>query len=111
MVAERSARLTAVAIAATVPGHDWVLATDEAAGELIAVACGKQLEVAWRVPVSGYPVSVAVSADGRRAVVASLWSRRLTPSPGSPQPLPMDWQWPPWLIRRRSLPKCIAWDL
>ena len=68
-------RLSALA---TVPGHDWVLATDEAAGELIAVACGKQLEVAWRVPVSGCPVAVAVSADGRRAVVASLWSRRLT---------------------------------
>ncbi len=61
-----------------VPGRDWVLATDEAGGELIGIGCGERLEVAWRVPVAGYPVAVAAAADGRRAVVASLWSRRLT---------------------------------
>ena len=61
-----------------VPGRDWVLATDESGNELIGVRCGERLEVAWRVPVAGYPVAVAAASDGQRAVVASLWSRRLT---------------------------------
>ncbi|MEE3365023.1 MAG: cytochrome c peroxidase [Planctomycetota bacterium] len=68
-------RLSALA---RVPGRDWVLATDEAGGELIAIGCSERFDVSWRVPVSGYPVSVAASADGHRAVVGSLWSRRLT---------------------------------
>jgi len=68
-------RLSALA---TVPDRNWVLAADEAAGELIGVQCGERLEVAWRLKVADYPVSLAASRDGTRAVVGSLWSRRLT---------------------------------
>ena len=61
-----------------VPGRDWVLATDESGNELIGVRCGERLEVAWRVPVAGYPVAVAAASDGQRAVVASLLWRTVT---------------------------------
>ncbi len=66
---------------AVVPGTRMVLATDEAAHELVGLECGEGrplLRVAWRLPVASYPVAVSVSTDGRRAIVASLWSRRLT---------------------------------
>jgi DNA-binding beta-propeller fold protein YncE len=61
------------------PGGSMLLAVDEAAGELLVLERNeRQLRVAGRTKVSPAPVSIAVSADGRRALVASLWSRRLT---------------------------------
>jgi YVTN family beta-propeller protein len=57
----------------------YLLATDEAQHELLLLkADGMQLRVMQRLPVSPYPVTVVVTADGKRCVVASLWSRRLT---------------------------------
>jgi len=67
---------------AVVPGTGMVLATDESAHELVGLEHGdgdrRLLRVAWRLPVASYPVAVSVTPDGRRAIVASLWSRRLT---------------------------------
>lgn len=61
------------------PDGRHLLATDEPAHELIVCShSGPAVAVAARLAVSPYPVSVAVSPDGRRACVASLWSRRLT---------------------------------
>jgi cytochrome c peroxidase len=55
------------------------VATDEAAHEVLLLSLAAQdAKVAARQRVSPYPVSVRVSSDGRRAAVASLWSRRLT---------------------------------
>ncbi len=63
------------AVAAT----QFLLATDEAKHELLLLkADGSRIEVLQRLPVSPYPVTVVVTKDGRRCVVASLWSRRLT---------------------------------
>ena len=62
-----------------VPGRNLLLATDEEAHEVILIArAGRALTVAGRVPVAAYPVSIAVSPDGTRCFVASLWSRRLS---------------------------------
>ncbi len=43
-------RLSALA---GVPGRDWVLVTDEAGGELIAIGCNDRFDVSWRGPVLG----------------------------------------------------------
>lgn len=57
----------------------WLLAADEAAHEVLLLAReNAQVRVAARLPVSAYPVSLSVAADGRRAYVASLWSRTVT---------------------------------
>jgi len=37
-----------------------------------------KLQVIERIPASRYPVSIAVSKDGSRCTVASLWSRTIT---------------------------------
>ena len=56
-----------------------LLAVDHAGHELILFrAEGEKLEVLQREPVARYPVSIAVRADGRQVVIASLWSRQLT---------------------------------
>jgi len=61
------------------PGTSRLLATDEAAHELLLLeTVGNEIRVLSRLPVSPYPVSVRLSADGQSATVASLWSRRLT---------------------------------
>jgi DNA-binding beta-propeller fold protein YncE len=63
---------------AVLPDRRHVLAVDDAKHELIILSHDRgQLHVDSRQPVSPYPISVAVSSDGSRAVVASLWSRRL----------------------------------
>ena len=68
-------RLTDLAV---LPDRKHVLVVDEARHELIALAFdGEKLSVRARLPVAAYPASVAVLADGKRATVASLWSRRL----------------------------------
>src|SRR5262245_6658466 len=78
---------------AALPDRRHLLAVDEKKNELIALACdGSRLAVRARLAVGPYPVSVAVAADGNRAVVASLWSRRLevidiTPLASSTNPI------------------------
>lgn len=63
---------------AILPDRKHVLVVDEARHELVALAYdGVRLSVRTRLPVASYPVSVAIQADGKRATVASLWSRRL----------------------------------
>jgi YVTN family beta-propeller protein len=62
-----------------IPGTSRFLATDEAAHELLLLeAAANELRIVARQSVSPYPVSVRLSADGKQASVASLWSRRLT---------------------------------
>lgn len=56
-----------------------LIATDEAAHELIAVElAGDSPKVTLRLKVSPFPVTVRVSADGAQAFVVSLWSRTVT---------------------------------
>lgn len=60
-------------------GGDQFLAVDEFAHELLLLkAQGAAIQVAARLAVSPYPVSVVVSPQGDEATVASLWSKRLT---------------------------------
>jgi YVTN family beta-propeller protein len=60
------------------PGSSRLLVADEAAHELVLLtARDEQIEVQQRLPISPYPVSIEVAANGRQATVASLWSRRL----------------------------------
>ncbi len=55
------------------------LAVDEGRHELLLLRTeGKKVEVVSRLAVSPFPVEAVVTQDGRRAFVASLWSRRLT---------------------------------
>jgi mono/diheme cytochrome c family protein len=57
----------------------WLLATDDRLHELIVLQCiGESLAIRNRLPVSLYPVSIAISRSGNRISVASLWSRKLT---------------------------------
>jgi YVTN family beta-propeller protein len=58
--------------------HDFILVTDEGAGEVIVLAQRRDSlrEVSrWKVGLS--PVSVRISSDGQLATVACLWPRRL----------------------------------
>lgn len=62
-----------------VPGKSQLLATDEYKHELLFLEVdGRNVEVKQRLSISPYPVSVAITADGARCVVASLWPRQLT---------------------------------
>jgi YVTN family beta-propeller protein len=65
---------------AILPRQKLLLATDEAAHEVILLkfAAADQLQIIQRLPVSPYPVSIVIAADGNRCFVASLWSRRLS---------------------------------
>jgi YVTN family beta-propeller protein len=71
-------RLTAFAEVPGATGH--FLATDDEAHELLLVsaAADKPIEVRQRLPISPYPVALAVAPDAKAAFVSSLWSRRLT---------------------------------
>ena len=70
---------------ALVPNWDSIgrglLAVDEGAHQLLLLSLPgpdvRDIQVLDRVAVNRYPVSVTVSADGRRCFVACLWSRRL----------------------------------
>jgi YVTN family beta-propeller protein len=64
---------------ATIPGTSQILATDEAAHELLVITSnGSIVSVSQRLPISPYPVSISVTPDGKTTSIASLWSRRLT---------------------------------
>jgi YVTN family beta-propeller protein len=67
------------------------LATDDSAHELILLTLADDaVTVRQRLPVSPYPAAIAASADGKRAWITSLWSRRLTSvriDAGESQPL------------------------
>src|SRR6185436_10085594 len=57
----------------------WLAAVDEKLHELLVLQWeAGELRIAERIPVSRYPVSIAVSPDGSRCTVASLWSRAIT---------------------------------
>lgn len=61
------------------PKSSFLLATDEASHQLVLLERrGRVLSVIDRLNVSYAPVTVVVIDKGRRIVVASLWSRRLT---------------------------------
>jgi DNA-binding beta-propeller fold protein YncE len=63
---------------AVVPGGKQVLVTDDARHELIALSWnGKTLTPRARRAVGPYPATVVVLAGGKRAMVASTWSRRV----------------------------------
>jgi DNA-binding beta-propeller fold protein YncE len=63
---------------AALPDGNRLLAVDDERHELIALSVeGTRPPVRARLAVGPYPVSVAVLPDGRRAAVASLWSRRV----------------------------------
>ena len=57
----------------------WLLAVDERHHELVVLKWeAGHLRIAERIGVSRYPISIAVSKDGSRCTVASLWSRTIT---------------------------------
>jgi mono/diheme cytochrome c family protein len=57
----------------------WMLAIDDKLHELIVLRrSGESLVICNRIPVSPFPVSIAISPSGNRISVASLWSRKLT---------------------------------
>lgn len=63
---------------AMTPDGRRLLATDEAANELIVLSPdGPAVDVVRRVAVAASPVTVRVSPDGSRAFVAALWSRQV----------------------------------
>ena len=72
-VAEKLSDLVAV------PGGPYLIALDEAAHRLIVLRRdGRSLKTVGRVKVAHTPVEVQVTADGSKAFVTSLWSRRLS---------------------------------
>jgi YVTN family beta-propeller protein len=63
----------------SLPNSNQLLAVDEAAHELLLLQPGGDaIQVAQRLAVSPYPVSICVAPGGKQATIASLWSRRLT---------------------------------
>jgi DNA-binding beta-propeller fold protein YncE len=69
------AHLTALA---ALPDRKHLLVLDDERHQLIALSGNRGgLSVQARLRVGPYPASVAVLPDGKRATVASLWSRRL----------------------------------
>ena len=64
---------------AALPSNGWLLAVDERRHELLLLQWeAGELQVVERIPVSRYPVNIAISADASRCTVASLWSRTIT---------------------------------
>ncbi len=69
------ARLTGIAV---LPDGKHLLAVDDERHQLVALSWdGTGLRVRGRLAVGPYPASVVVGPDGKRATIASLWSRRL----------------------------------
>lgn len=64
---------------ASLPFEGWLLAVDEKRHELLVLQWdADELRIAERIPISRHPVSIAVSPDGSRCTIASLWSRTIT---------------------------------
>ena len=64
---------------ADLPSAGWLLAVDEKRHELLVLQWeAGDLQFAGQIPVSRYPLNIAVSPDGSRCTVASLWSRTIT---------------------------------
>jgi DNA-binding beta-propeller fold protein YncE len=77
LLSERSIGRRLAGLAA-VPGGEWVAVADEAAGEVAFTSSTQRAHHArYAVKVGTTPVSVRVSADGRLATVACLWSRQI----------------------------------
>jgi YVTN family beta-propeller protein len=69
------------------PDGTHLIVVDQEAGELVIIdRKGAELAPARRVKVSPTPVGVRVSADGARAVVASLWARQVSVVDLGPSP-------------------------
>ena len=84
------------------------LATDDVAHELLLLSAAAEgpIEVRQRLAVSPYPVAAIVSADGKRAYLSSLWSRRLAKvriDAAAPVPLVVEKQ-----IDLAFPPRCLA---
>lgn len=63
----------------SIPRSNLLLATNESRHEIVVLQYhGAKVSVKQRLRVPHSPVSVRVTADGKRCSVASLWSRRLT---------------------------------
>ncbi len=57
----------------------WLLAVDDKRHDLLVLQWkAGELQIVERIPVSRYPVNIAVSSDGSHCTVASLWSRTIT---------------------------------
>jgi cytochrome c peroxidase len=85
---------------AALPAAGWLLAVDEKRHELLVLQWhAGQLRIAQRIGVSRHPVSIAVSPDGSRVAVASLWSRTITTFAVKPAEEPE----PPTLTRLNEL--------
>jgi hypothetical protein len=85
---------------AALPAAGWLLAVDEERHQLVLLQWeAGALRIAERIPVSRHPVSVAVSPDGSRASVASMWSRTITTFAVKPAEAPE----PPTLTRLNEL--------
>ncbi len=64
---------------AIIPGGQYLLATDEAADELILLnRDGRKPSRVCRLHAGRSPVSVRLTLDGSRTYVASLWSRQIS---------------------------------
>src|SRR5262245_16548167 len=64
---------------AALAADGWLLAVDEKRHELLVLQWDAgDLRLAERISVSRSPISIAVSKDGSRCTVASLWSRTIT---------------------------------
>ena len=64
---------------AALPAGGWLVAVDERRHELVVLQWDAgALRIAQRIAVSRYPVSIAVSPEGTRLTVASMWSRTIS---------------------------------
>lgn len=72
-VGERLAHVVAL------PSNGWLLAVDQKRHELLVLQwVAGELRIVERIPVSRYPVNIAVAPDATRLTVTSLWSRTIT---------------------------------
>jgi mono/diheme cytochrome c family protein len=77
-VREETAAGRHLADLAVLPDRKHVIVVDDERHELIALSFdGTSLKVRGRLAVAPYPASIAIQPDGKRAIIASLWSRRV----------------------------------
>ena len=78
MLFEENVGQTLSAVAAIDDAGHIVVADRDAHALVLLRHRGEELLELARLPVARYPVDLALSADGRRLAVSSLWSRRLS---------------------------------